>query len=169
MKSNIPSLEEFEKTVFEFTKALAVNENKGDVSKRLFDKAKELAIKWYEDTEQRQAYHVREIITEDDWEKINKDSDYFEEDFKRKTAYWVVTEDCEDPIQVLFAGIRGSNERQQPFFHTAKDSGHLFEIKSYLSESIGNKLTTETPPYFPYKREETPRRNRYAVAGPRVF
>lgn len=47
------SLEEFEKTVFEFTKALAIKESPGDVTKRVFKRAIVLAQEWYEGSEAR--------------------------------------------------------------------------------------------------------------------
>lgn len=52
IKKNV-SLEEFEKTVFEFTKALVNKEAPGNVSKRVFETAIELAQDWHEGSEAR--------------------------------------------------------------------------------------------------------------------
>ncbi|MGP4904796.1 hypothetical protein ACTXGW_01615 [Psychrobacter faecalis] len=48
------TFEEFENTVFEFTKALVVNDNNGSVSKRVSEKARKLAKEWYKAKEERE-------------------------------------------------------------------------------------------------------------------
>ena len=49
------TFEEFENTVFEFTKALVINDNNGSVSKRVSEKARKLAKEWYQGVEAREA------------------------------------------------------------------------------------------------------------------
>lgn len=47
------SLEDFEKTVFELTKALTIREAPGNVAERVFGRAIDLAQEWYEGSEAR--------------------------------------------------------------------------------------------------------------------
>ncbi|PLT21545.1 hypothetical protein [Psychrobacter sp. MES7-P7E] len=74
MSTNV-TFEEFEKTVFEFSKALAVNDNNGNVSKRISEKAKKLAKEWYQDTEAREEA-FKELLAELDGETEPKKSHY---------------------------------------------------------------------------------------------
>lgn len=46
--------EEFNKTVLEFTKALAVNDNASDAPSRILDRAIKLAVAWYKDADARE-------------------------------------------------------------------------------------------------------------------
>ncbi|HCR88259.1 MULTISPECIES: hypothetical protein [Psychrobacter] len=55
--------EQFEATVFEFTKALAIREAPGDVSKRVFERAIELTQEWYQGAEARETA-FQELLTE---------------------------------------------------------------------------------------------------------
>ena len=57
------TFEEFENTVFEFTKALVVNDNNGSVSKRVSEKARKLAKEWYQGAEERETA-FQELLTE---------------------------------------------------------------------------------------------------------
>ncbi|MGP5546239.1 hypothetical protein [Psychrobacter alimentarius] len=61
------TFEQFEKTVFEFSKALAVNDNNGSVSKRISQKARKLAKEWYQDAAAREAA-FQELLVELDEE-----------------------------------------------------------------------------------------------------
>lgn len=45
--------EEFDKTVLEFAKALAVNDNASDAPSRIFERAIKLAVAWHKDTAAR--------------------------------------------------------------------------------------------------------------------
>lgn len=55
--------EEFNKTVLEFTKALAVNDSVSDAPSRIFDRAIKLAVAWHQD----------EAAREEAFEKLNDD------------------------------------------------------------------------------------------------
>lgn len=46
--------EEFDKTVLEFTKALAVNDSASDAPSRIFDRAIKLAVAWHQDSAARE-------------------------------------------------------------------------------------------------------------------
>lgn len=61
------TFEQFEKTVFEFSKALAVNDNNGSVSKRISQKARKLAKEWYQDAAAREE-SFKELLAELDGE-----------------------------------------------------------------------------------------------------
>lgn len=52
--SNDVTFDQFEKTVFEFSKALAVNDNNGNTAKRISEKARKLAKDWYKDKDARE-------------------------------------------------------------------------------------------------------------------
>ena len=164
------TFKEFEETVFGFAKALAVNENKGDISKQVFERSRELAVEWYQEADLRRAFYIRENLTAEDWVGINKHSDYFEDDFKKGVIYWVIAKDHEEPIEAVFASIEN---RLQPYFSTLDNPNRLFEIDAYLSESTGNQLTSATPPRHPNpkkEQEEKPKQKKnYATAGPRTF
>ncbi|WP_333954191.1 hypothetical protein [Psychrobacter sp. S4(2024)] len=57
------TFEEFENTVFEFTKVLVVNDNNGSVSKRVSDKARKLTKEWYKAKEERETA-FQELLSE---------------------------------------------------------------------------------------------------------
>lgn len=64
MSENV-TFEQFEKTVFEFTKALVVNDNNGNVSKRVSDKASKLAKEWYQGAGNREVAFQELLATLD--------------------------------------------------------------------------------------------------------
>lgn len=57
------TFEKFENTVFEFTKALVVNDNSVGASERNFEKATKLAKEWYQSAESRETA-FQELLTE---------------------------------------------------------------------------------------------------------
>lgn len=143
------SFEMIDKTALEFAIALIASGDK-QTMQSLSKNSMKLAKAWHEKTDFRKSWLLSKNLTEDDWIKVDYDSDYDENDFKVGKEYWIIRlgehpDGGVHPEKAVFTKIDTRNERQQPFFHLAFNPYSQFPIVAYLPLHIGSQLLDETP------------------------
>lgn len=141
--------EMIDKTALEFAIALIASGDKQKIQS-LSKESIKLAKAWHDKTEFRKSFLLSKSLTENDWIKINSDSDYDTDDLEIGREYWVIREqqyqeDAIHPEKAIFVKIDTRKERQQPFFQLEINPYNPFPIVAYLPLHIGSQLLNETP------------------------